>query len=316
MILVTGAAGFIGFHLCTELLEEGNKVLGVDDLNNYYDIKLKKNRIKELQKNKNFSFMKKDILNVNKKDMKDVEYVFHEAAYAGVRNSVENPLLYDMVNVHATVQLLKLSVDIGVKKFMFASSSSVYGDIDKFPTPETYDTKPISPYGVSKLAAEKYCDAFYVCYGLPTISFRYFTVYGPWGRPDMLIMKVIKSCYEGSPLTVFKKGGKVVDFSRDFSYIDDVVQANMLAMKSKIKNGVFNVSSKREVKVKYIVDFIIKETGKRPEVTEAEASPADPLRSLADISKIEKSLGFKPKVDMEEGIRNTIAWYRWYNKIK
>jgi len=316
MILVTGSAGFIGFNLCKKLLEEGFPVIGIDDINDYYDTKLKKDRIDELKKSKKFIFIKKDILDINKKDMDNVEFVFHEAAYAGVRNSVENPLLYDTVNVHGTVNLLKLSVDANVKKFMFASSSSVYGDIDKYPTPETYETNPISPYGVSKLAAEKYCDVFYKCYGLPAISFRYFTVYGPWGRPDMLIMKIIKSCYEGQPLTVFKKDGKTVDFSRDFSYIDDVVQANILAMKSSIKNAVFNVSSKHEVKVKYIIDFIIKETGKKPKFTEAEASPADPLRSLADISRIERMLGFKPRVDIEEGIRKTIEWYKWYNKIK
>jgi UDP-glucose 4-epimerase len=257
-----------------------------------------------------------DILDIEKKQLKDVDFVFHEAAYAGVRHSVEDPLLYDRVNAHGTVKLLKLAADANVKKFMFASSSSVYGDIDKFPTPETYQTNPISPYGVSKLAAEKYCDAFFVCYGLPTISFRYFTVYGPWGRPDMLIMKVIESCYKGKPLTIFKKNRKPVDFTRDFSYIDDVIEANVLAMKSNIKNDVFNVSSKREVKVKYIIDFIIKETGKQPKFVEAEASPADPLRSLADISKIEKILGFVPKTDIEEGIKNTIAWYRAYNKIK
>jgi UDP-glucose 4-epimerase len=316
MIIVTGSAGFIGFHLSQRLLSEGYDVVGIDNLNNFYDVQLKKDRIKELQKNKKFTFVHKDILDMDKKDMKDAEYVFHEAAYAGVRNSVENPLLYDDVNVHGTVKLLKLSADTGVKKFMFASSSSVYGDLNKFPTPETYDTNPLSPYGVSKLAAEKYCNAFYKCYGLPTISFRYFTVYGPWGRPDMLMMLTIASCFNGAPVTMFKKDGKMVDFSRDFSYVDDVVQANFLAMKSNIKNDVFNLSAKHEVSVKYVFDFIQKEIGKKANFTVADPSPADPLKTLGDISKIRKALKFEPKVDIEEGIRNTIKWYKQYNKIK
>lgn len=316
VILVTGSAGFIGFHLCKKLLGDGFDVIGIDNLNDYYDVNLKKDRNKELEGNKKFRFINMDILDLTKEHFKDVEAVFHEAAYAGVRNSIEDPLLYDRVNAHGTVKLLKMAVDTSVNKFMFASSSSVYGDLNEFPTPETYNLNPISPYGVSKLAAEKYCNAFYKCYGLPTISFRYFTVYGPWGRPDMLIMKVILNLYEGSQLLLFKKDGNVVDFSRDFSYIDDVVGANMLAMNSNIKNAVYNVSSKHEVSVNYIIDFISKQIGKQPNFTEAEASPADPLRTLGDISKIKQELGFEPKTDIEEGLRNTIAWYKKYKGIK
>lgn len=316
MILVTGSAGFIGFHICKRLLADGYSVIGVDNFNNYYDVKLKKARNDELKKNRRFNLIKKNILNLTKKDIKDVEFIFHEAAYAGVRNSVENPILYDKVNVHGTVRLLKLSVDSNVKKFLFASSSSVYGDLNKFPTPETYETNPISPYGVSKLAAEKYCNAFYKCYGLPTISLRYFTVYGPWGRPDMLIMKVILSCYENKPLILFKKDKKIIDFRRDFSYIDDVVEANILAMKSNIKNDIFNVSAKKDVSVKYVIDFIANELGRKPNFVEAEPSPADPLRTLGDISKIKEKLGFEPKTSIEEGIRNTINWYKQYKGIK
>jgi len=316
MILVTGAAGFIGSHLCKRLMADGFDVVGIDDLNDYYDVQLKVARKNELEKNNKFKFLKMDILDIKKEHVKDAEFVFHEAAYAGVRNSIDNPLLYDRVNVHGTVNLLKLSADVGVKKFMFASSSSVYGDLNEFPTPETYNLNPISPYGVSKLAAEKYCNTFYTCYGLPTISFRYFTVYGPWGRPDMLIMKVILNLYEGAELLLFKKDGQVVDFSRDFSYIDDVINANVLAMKSNVKNAVYNVSSKHDVSVDYIIKFITKEVGKQPDYTDAEASPADPLRTLGDISKICKELGFEPKTDIDTGLRNTIAWYKQYKGIK
>ncbi len=315
MILVTGSAGFIGFHLCKKLLEEGFDVIGVDNLNDYYDVQLKIDRNKELEKNKNFKFIKMDILDMTKEHMKDIEFVFHEAAYAGVRNSVENPLLYDRVNVHGTIKLLKLAVDCDVKKFLFASSSSVYGDLDKFPTPETYNLNPKSPYGVSKLAAEKYCNAFFTCYGLPTISFRYFTVYGPWGRPDMLMLKVIMSCFEGKELLLFKKDGKVIDFKRDFTFVDDVVNANILGMKSNIKNEVFNVCSKHDVSVKYVIDFISKQIGKEPCFTEAEPSSADPLRTLGDITKINKMLGYEPKTTIEEGIKKTIEWYKNYKGI-
>lgn len=313
MILVTGAAGFIGFHISKKLLKKGKKVLGVDNLNDYYDVSLKEKRVNELNKNDDFSFKKMDIADIDKSLMEDVEFIFHEAAYAGVRNSIEDPMLYDRVNVHDTVRLLKLSAETDVKKFMFASSSSVYGETEKFPTPETDSLSPKSPYGVSKLAAEKYCDAFYKCYGLNTISFRYFTVYGPWGRPDMAVLLAIKSCLEQKPyFKIFKKNGKIVPFTRDFSYIDDVVQANILAMESDVENGVYNVSAKSEVSVKKVIDLVEEYTGKSLVAKEDEPSPADPLRTLGDVSKITKELGYEPTTQIEEGIKKTIEWFKEY----
>lgn len=149
-----------------------------------------------------------DFSRLDKSDLKNIDTIFHEAAYAGVRYSVEKPLLYDKTNVHSTVKLLDLAVDSGIDKFIYASSSSVYGDVKEYPTPEGIPLSPKSPYGVSKLAAEKYCDAFYECYGLPTISLRYFTVFGPWGRPDILVLKAIKSCFNERKLLLSLKTRK------------------------------------------------------------------------------------------------------------
>lgn len=312
MILVTGAAGFIGMQLSKRLLEEGEEVVGVDDVNNYYDPQLKEARIRELEKENLFTFRRMEFVDLDKEDLKDVTYVFHEAAHAGVRASVENPLLYEKVNCHDTVKLMKNCVDAGVEKFIFASTSSVYGKVFQFPTPETHPTNPISPYGASKLAVEKYLTAFHECYGFPSVALRYFTVYGPWGRPDMLIMKAINNCLGKGKLLLFKKDGKTVDFSRDFSYVSDVVEANVLAMKSKIKHDIFNVGSGSEVKVEYIIDTVSKIIGKGPKLEEMEANPADPLRSLADLKKTNKALGFVPKTGVEEGIGKAIEWYNKY----
>lgn len=311
MILVTGAAGFIGMHIAKRLLEEGHDVVGVDDVNDYYDPKLKEARIEQLNSPR-FVFRRMDFADLTKADLRDVSHVFHEAAYAGVRSSVENPLLYEKVNTHDTVKLLKLCVDAGVEKFIFASSSSVYGNVSQFPTPETHPTNPVSPYGASKLAAEKYCYAFHECYGFPSIMLRYFTVYGPWGRPDMLVAKTIASCLGGKPIMLFKKGGKPVDFRRDFSYIGDIVEANMLAMKSSGRHDVFNVSEEHDASVDYVIELIYSHISRKPAYAEAEANPADPLRTLGDIAKIKKTLGFRPRTSIEDGIAKTVEWYREY----
>ena len=312
MILVTGSAGFIGFHLCKKLLGE-HEVIGVDDFNSYYNPKLKEERNKILKQNNKFKLMRMDFGKLTKKDIKNVDIIFHKAAYAGVRYSIENPLLYDETNVHNTVKLLKLAVDSNVKKIIYASSSSVYGNVKKFPTPETQPVNPVSPYGVSKLSGEKYCDAFYNCFGINTISLRYFTVYGPWGRPDMFIMSLIESTLGKGTLTRFKKEGKIVGFKRDFSFIDHIVEANILAMKSTIKNDVFNVASGKNTPINDLIEIIKKETGKDPKCIEAEATEADPLVTWGDISKIKDKLGYRHPTTIEEGFKKTLEWYKNFN---
>lgn len=315
MLLVTGCAGFIGFHLSKRLLDQGLDVIGVDNFDPYYDTNLKSDRLDELRKNKKFVFIKKACGDLLKKDLEDVDIIFHQGARAGVRSSIENPIIYNELNVNSTVKLLKLAVDSKVKKIIFASTSSVYGDVDKFPITEEHPTNPKNPYAVSKLAAEKYLSAFYNCYGLQYISLRYFTVYGPWGRPDMFMAKVLDSCFGGKPFLRFVKKGKLIDFKRDFSYIDDIVDANILAMKSKIENDIFNISSEKDISIEYIIKLIAKETGKEPKSIESAPNPADVLRTWADISKAKKILGYKPKTSIEQGVKNLVKWYIDYHKL-
>ncbi|MFH1420646.1 MAG: NAD-dependent epimerase/dehydratase family protein, partial [Candidatus Aenigmatarchaeota archaeon] len=313
IILVTGCAGFIGFNLCQRLLNEGHEVLGVDKITNEYDIAIKQHRVAGLIKNINFHFLEWDISSLEKEQMKDIDVVFHQAAYANVRNSIENPMLFDEENTTKTVGLLKLAADSNVSRFVFASSAAIYGNAD-VPIKETAPLNPISPYGVSKLAAEKYCDAFFECYGLSTISLRYFTAYGPWGRPDMLILMSIASCLEGAPMiNIFKNAaGEIVPYTRDFSYVDDIVEANMLAMKTSRKNLAVNIGAGKEVSVQDVIKLIENETGKSAMKEDALASPTDPIRSLCDITLAKSELGFEPKTNVEEGIRKTIEWYKQY----
>lgn len=313
-MLVTGCSGFVGFNLCERLLKDGYDVLGIDNINSYYDTSLKTARTESLKKHKKFRFLKMDIADIGKNEMKDADTVFHLAAYAGVRDSVERPLLYHEVNVNSTLHLLDLSL-ANVKKFIFASTSAVYGDTAKLPTDEEATLKPVSPYGASKLAAEKYCATYSNCYGISVINFRYYTMYGQWGRPDMLILRDIMSCLDDTVTVKYMRNGNVVDTVRDFLHIDDAIDANMIAMKSSVKNDVFNVGSGKSVNISYVRNLISSITGKKQNFTEEEASPGDPYKTQSDITKI-RALGWSPKVNLEEGIKKTVEWYKAYRGRK
>lgn len=312
-ILVTGCSGFVGFNLCERLLKEGYAVLGIDNLNSYYDTSLKIARTENLKKHKKFRFLKMDIADMEKNEMKDADTIFHLAAYAGVRDSVERPLLYHDVNVNSTLHLLELSL-ANVKKFIFASTSAVYGNTDKLPTDEEAALKPVSPYGASKLAAEKYCTTYSNCYGISVINFRYYTMYGQWGRPDMLILRDIMSCLDGTVTVKYMRNGNVVDTVRDFLHIDDAIEANMLAMKSNVKSDVFNVGSGKTVNISYARNLISSITGKNQNFAEEEASPGDPYKTHSDITKIKETLKWKPKVSLEDGVKKTVEWYKSYRR--
>ncbi len=314
-ILVTGCSGFVGFNLCERLLKEGHEVLGVDSLNNYYDVNLKIARTNELKKHRNFRFLKADISDLKKTDIRGMEIIFHLAAYAGVRDSVERPLLYHDVNVNSTLNLLELSLD-EARKFIFASTSAVYGNTEKLPTNEEAQLNPVSPYGASKLAAEKYCETYANCYGIDVVNFRYYTMYGQWGRPDMLILRDIMSCLEGTITVKYMRNHQVVDTVRDFLHIDDAIEANIIAMKSGIKNDVFNVGSEKSVNISYVRNLISSITGKKQNFVEEEASLGDPYKTLSDITKIKKVLGWEPKVSLEDGIKKTVDWYKSYRGVR
>ena len=311
-ILVTGYAGFIGSHLIEKLLSDGCFVIGLDDFNDYYDPKIKEANIKRFKENKNFCSYKIDIR--NKKEIDEIfvkhkpEIVVHLAARAGVRPSLKQPILYEEVNVLGTLNLLEASRQNECKKFIFGSSSSVYGECKNIPFKETeLDLKPISPYGVTKLAGERHCYTFHHLYKLPIICLRFFTVYGPRQRPDLAIHKFTKLIDEGKKIPVFGDG----KFKRDFTYITEIIDGIMASIKYD-KSGfeIFNLGESHTTSVLDLVKLIENALGKKAVIDWQEAQPGDVPITYADVSKAQKLLEYKPKTTPEEGIKKFVEWYR------
>lgn len=301
--LVTGCAGFIGSHLTERLLKEGFEVIGIDCFTDYYSRENKEKNIDNALKNKNFTFIEEDILSLE--EFPEVDYVFHEAAQAGVRKSWGKDFeIYTRNNVLATQKLLEYYKHKRIKKFIFASSSSVYGDAE-LPMKENSLLKPVSPYGVTKLAAENLCYLYYKNYKLPTISLRYFTVYGPRQRPDMAIHKFVKAILNDEEITVYGDGEQ----TRDFTFIDDVIEANLLAANSNFKGEVFNVGGGTRISVNELIKKIEKITQKKANVRYHENQKGDVRDTLADTRKATE-LEWKPKVKIEDGLKKFVEWYR------
>ncbi len=309
-ILVTGGAGFIGSHLTDRLLNEGFEVTVFDNLDTG-----RLDNIAHHQGRKDFNFIKGDIRDFNlvKKTMKNIDVVFHEAALASVVLSVKNPLLTNDINVTGTLNLLKASSDLHVKRFIYASSAAVYGDTPSPQKREDMTPNPTSPYGVSKLAAENYVKLFHKVYGLETVSLRYFNVYGPRQRFD------IQSAYGGAitiftnrllrnlPPTIYGDGEQ----TRDFVYIQDVVEANMLALNTKNAAGeVFNIGTGINVSLNQVANTL-KEIMNRKNIknVHADPRPTDIKHGYADINKAQRILGFYPKVPTKEGLTKLVKWY-------
>jgi UDP-glucose 4-epimerase len=305
-VLVTGGAGFIGGHICRRLVGKGYDVVCLDNFDPYYDPKLKRRNIEDLVGKGNFQLIEGDVrdLKLLGKICGDADYVFHEAAQAGVRASVENPMKSYEVNIEGTLNLLKISLDSGVKKVINASSSSVYGKVSYLPFDEKHPTTPISPYGISKLAAEHYCRVFSDIYGLKTVSLRYFTVYGPDIRPDLAISIFTRKALENEPLEIFGDGRK----TRDFTHIDDIVDANMLLMKKG--DGVFNLGYGERFSVNDLAKRIIKLTNSRSRIVHMESKKGDVEHTWADSNKAKRILGWKPKVSLDEGLARYIEWVK------
>ncbi|MDG6994381.1 MAG: SDR family oxidoreductase [Nitrososphaerota archaeon] len=306
-VLVTGGAGFIGSHIVDKLVEEKYEVGALDNLatGNIANISahVSANRVK---------FHNCDISDFEavSKIVKDYDAVIHEAALVSVTRSVEDPLLTNRVNVDGTVNLLKASVDSGVKKFIFASSSSVYGDMETLPKKETMIASPISPYGISKLAAENYCRTFAKVYGLKTVCLRYFNVYGPrqkYGPYSGVIPIFIKKALNNEPPSINGDGEQ----TRDFTFIDDVVQANLLALKKDVATGtVYNAAAGGTISINELARHIIGMTGKKDlKPVHGPERSGDIRASYSDISKISKELGFKPQVGIEDGLRRVLEWF-------
>ena len=299
--LVTGCAGFIGSHLTERLLSDGVGVIGIDCFTDYYSREYKDGNLKNALENKNFTFIEKDILSMDA--FPDADYVFHQAAQAGVRKSWGRDFeIYTRDNILATQRLLEYYKDCEIKKFVYASSSSVYGDAE-LPMNENRLLKPVSPYGVTKLAAETLCYLYYKNYGVPTASLRYFTVYGPRQRPDMAIHLFVKAILNDEEITVYGDGTQ----TRDFTFVDDVVEANVLAAICDARGEVFNVGGGTRISVNELIEIMENVTGRKAIVKYIEKQKGDVRDTLADADKMGK-LGWKPKVGIEEGIGRFVKW--------
>lgn len=307
-VVITGGAGFIGSHIAEELAKE-YEVVVIDNLDDYYSPEIKKQNLDLLLKNKNVSFVNGDIRDstlLKQVIDADVEFVFHEAAQAGVRISVENPFKPNDVNVVGTLNVLQASLDAGVKRVINASSSSVYGKVKYLPFDESHPTQPVSPYGVSKLAAEHYCRVFYEVYGLPTVSLRYFTVYGPRMRPDLAISIFTRKMLANEPITVFGDGEQ----TRDFTYIDDIVRANCELLRTSAADGhAMNIGGGHRITVNDLIVHLRDITKSTSEVVYSENQKGDAEHTLANLSFAKELIGYVPEVSIDKGLSKYSDWY-------
>jgi len=305
--LVTGGAGFIGSNIVEKLLKAGESVRVVDN----FSTGSKKN-IEEFLGNPNFELIEGDLANLDtaKKAVFEIDFILHEAAVPSVPRSIEDPIRTNNANITATLNLLISARDAKIKKFVFASSSSIYGDNPDLPKKEDFPPRPISPYALQKYAGERYCQIFWRIYGLPTICLRYFNVFGPKQNPNSqyaaVIPKFIFNFLNNEKPVIFGTGEQ----SRDFTYVDNVVAANLLAANSEKENGeVFNIACQDRTSLNQLVGFLSETTGKNIKADYQDQRQGDVLHSLADISKIREVLGYSPKVMFKEGLIKTFNWY-------
>jgi UDP-glucuronate 4-epimerase len=333
--LITGAAGFIGFHLCKRLLEEGRTVVGLDNLNSYYDVHLKNDRLEQLLLYPNFSFHKIDLA-----DLHMLEEVFHKAdfdvvvnlaAQAGVRYSLKNPHAYVNANIVGFVNLLECCRHNSIKHFIFASSSSVYGANTKMPFSVHHNVDhPVSLYAATKKANELIAHTYSHLYDLPCTGLRFFTVYGPWGRPDMALFLFTKAIIEEQPIEVFNHG----KMQRDFTYIDDIVEGvtRVIARTpepnpnwsgidpdpgtSYKRYRIYNIGNNQPVQLCEFIEEIEKALCKKAKKKYMDMQPGDVPATYADINDLVHDVGFKPATPLSKGIQNFIKWYKAYYGIK
>jgi UDP-glucuronate 4-epimerase len=333
-ILVTGAAGFIGFHVARRLLQNGRRVVGLDNLNDYYDPKLKEARLAELAKLPGFTFVKLDLAERDAMAALFAEYTFpqvvHLAAQAGVRYSLVNPHAYVDANLQGFINVLEGCRQNACQHLLFASSSSVYGANTKLPF-SVHDNvdHPISLYAATKKANELMAHTYSHLYRLPATGLRFFTVYGPWGRPDMAMFIFATGIVDGKPLRLFNNG----NMRRDFTYVDDVTEA-VVRLTDRVPTPdpawsgdapdpgsslapwrIYNIGNNRTVEVSRVVELLEKEFG-RPAIREmAPMQPGDVSETRADVDDLMRDVGFRPSTSIEEGIKRFAAWYRGYRGI-
>ena len=317
-ILITGGAGFIGSHLAKVLLNRGDRVVIVDNFNDYYDPQIKKDRIKDLKKLKN----KPNVHKVDVADKKVLRRIFskykltkicHLAGQAGVRYSIENPYTYEESNVLGTLNMLELAKDYKVKDFIFASSSSVYGANKKMPFKESDKTEtPMSLYAATKKTQELMAYTYHSLYGLNCTGLRFFTVYGDWYRPDMALFLFAEKMFSDKPINVFNKG----KMKRDFTYIDDIVNGVVAALDKAYPYEVFNLAGGKSVELMTYIKELEKAVGKKAKKRMLSIQAGDVPGTAADISKARKMLNYNPQTTIQTGIQKFVDWYKEYYRIR
>lgn len=332
-ILVTGAAGFIGFHLSKRLLTLGYHVIGADNLNEYYDVRLKQDRLKLLEKNKNFKFYKIDLTNRDKVNeifkTKTIKIVVNLAAQAGVRYSLENPHSYIDSNLVGFMNILEACRQYGVEHFIYASSSSVYGANRSIPFSSNDSVDhPVSLYAATKKANELMAHTYSHLFNIPATGLRFFTVYGPWGRPDMAYFSFTKNIIEEKTIKVFNNG----EMRRDFTFIDDIVEGiirllnhppkynenwdrqNPIPSSSYAPYKIYNIGSNQPIKLMDFIHSLENLIGKKAKIEFAPMQPGDVKETYADISDLQTDVGFYPKTSIDQGLSQFVDWYKAYNK--
>lgn len=301
--LVTGAAGFVGAHLCAHLLAEGNDVIGIDAMTDFYDVRRKKANLTALTDWNSFAFRRQDLLTAPLHRLLDgVEVVFHLAGQPGVRPSWGPEFaVYVNRNILATQRLLEASRRVPVRKIIYASSSSVYGDAESYPTTEAMRPRPVSPYGVTKLAAEHLCELYRVNFGIPTASLRLFTVYGPRQRPDMAFARLIGAALRGTPFPLFGDGAQ----TRDFTYVTDVVSAMCAAARSSW-TGVANIGGGSRTSMAEVLRIVGTLVGREVATARKPAQPGDVRDTAADTSLARQAFGYAPAVPLAEGLARMV----------
>jgi UDP-glucuronate 4-epimerase len=308
--LITGAAGFIGSHLCERLLVDGWTVVGVDNFDDFYDPQIKRRNISEYLKNENFQLIEADIRDddaMGEVINGDVQIIVHLAAKAGVRPSIDQPLLYADVNINGTMVLLELAKKQRIDKFIFGSSSSVYGNNEKVPFSEDDNVDfPISPYAATKKAGELICHTYHHLYGMPVTCLRFFTVYGPRQRPDLAIHKFAKLIEQDKPIPVYDDGTMM----RDFTYIDDIINGIVAAMDRCDGFNIYNLGESQPITVNDLIMEIEKALGKKAVRQSLPPQPGDVERTYADVTKAARDLGYNPSTSIQTGLEKFTVWLR------
>ena len=331
-VIITGYAGFIGYHLTQKLLSDNsiNNILAIDNINDYYDISLKKNRIKKLKENKNINKLK--VLNIDINEYKkiftiskkfNIKVIFHLAAQAGIRYSFNNPKAYIDSNINGFFSILELAKNLKIKKLIYASSSSVYGKQQKVPYSEKLQTnEPLQLYAATKISNEAMAYAYSHLYKINSVALRFFTVYGPYGRPDMAIFKFVDRIYKNKKINLYGNGKML----RDFTFIDDITDGIIKVFKNKkndnkIFHRTYNLGRGKPIKVIKLIKMIEGYLGKKAKISYLERNTSEMFKTHCSINKFKKDYKFYPKISLDEGIRNFIKWYmdyfnhKWLSKL-